>query len=699
MKNFNTFRILLVCSLFTLTLSVSQAQIYTISGIAYLDYNDNQILDGKDFLHAALTVVAYSDVNGNGMIEEGTDLLIGSAVTALNGIYSIDIDHSKGIPFDDYLVTILETDLVPGSKRNVIQIPAANAPNTDVFFLGEPVLCYTVADGGVDQLMYMNRISGTNTFSGINLGATEIETAAFAPGGKQLFAIDKETLGVIDINTGVFMGKPNPIGNITGANGVQTVDDADGMTFDPFTGILYGVGRDDMAQDYLFQIDTASGQAVKDAFGPGLDYVLIDGIGLNPDVDDIAINPADGKLYGVNNDRAGGTNLDEFLIKINKQTGAATIVGTLNYTGAITGEAVTDIEGFGFTNFGLLIATTGNVGFYDTRDRMYEVDLATGNMTLIGDFQDPGTDFESCDCLIGASNLVSGKVYADENTDAQNNGEMGLGEGIKIKIYVDSDGDGMIGPNDILVDSVLTDANGNYSWTTATNVNLILEIDQNTLPAGYMSTDDAVENINLACCFGAVVDTNNDFGAFTQVFPVEWITFDAKYEKQSALLFWTTASEINSHYYEIERSFDARAFTAVDKVDAKGATSVISNYSFADQGIHRLGVNKLYYRLRQVDLDGTFGYSPIVELNIPSSAFGFEVYPNPVSGTLFIQNTLPDNPRMEVALIDLRGKTIRRDIIETSARLAWHVDGLPRGIYYLSIKEGEKVEYRKIMIE
>ena len=695
MNNLDFFRLLLFKLLILLALPVF-SQTFTISGTAYLDYSDDGLLNEKDLVHPALTVQIFSDTNGNGAIDVG-EPMIGSSISGLNGAFSIEIDHSGGIPLDDYLIQIDTNDLVAGSTTTTLQRAAGNT-NVNVPFRGEPVLCYAVADAGIDQLFYMNRISGTNTASTGNLNATEIETAAFELGGKQLFAINANELGTIDLVTGTFVPKGIKIGSIRGADGETTVTDVDGMSFDPYTGKLWAAVRRAaaMTSDLLFQIDTATGTAVLDAFGVGIDYVVIDGPGLDEDIDDIAINPADGKLYAVNNGRAGGGNLEEYLVEIDKATGAATIVGQLAYTGPITGLAAIDIEGFGFTNFGLLIATTGSTGPFDTRNRMYTVDLSSGALSLIGKF-DSGTDFESCDCLIGAENIISGSVYEDTNRNEMNDGQGPL-PGVKIKIYIDIDGDGMLGPNDLLVDSTFSAADGTYSWETASNVPIVMEIDPGTLPTGYASTDDGIEMVDLSCCFGGVSAVNNDFGAFTAVFPVEWVSFTAEYKDKASYVNWITASELNSDYFQVERSVDGRSFWVLDRVEAQGIASRPTSYQYIDKTVVSLGLGNVYYRLKQVDIDGSVEYSPRVQVSIPLTAFELEVYPNPVSNTLYLRYNSPEISEVRLSLIDLRGKSIRETALTNTDQISWDVSDLASGLYYLRVNDQGRLSYRKLMV-
>jgi hypothetical protein len=126
--------------------------------------------------------------------------------------------------------------------------------------------------------------------------------------------------------------------------------DIDGLAFDPTTGVLYGTQRRSLMFDILLQIDVHSGSFVPDAFGEGVDYVLIGGSTLWKDVDDIAIDDR-GVMYGIVNNEG----FDDRLVVIDKMTGAVSSPSTVT----VNGLAINDIEGLTYYNNGILLGTTG----------------------------------------------------------------------------------------------------------------------------------------------------------------------------------------------------------------------------------------------------------------------------------------------------------------------------------------------------
>lgn len=115
--------------------------------------------------------------------------------------------------------------------------------------------------------------------------------------------------------------------------------------------------------------------------------------------------------------------------------------------------------------------------------------------------------------------------------------------------------------------------------------------------------------------------------------PVELTAFAGRWAGGAAELSWTTASEKNSRYFVVERAGSARAnaFRAVGQVAAAGASSAVRTYELRDAEAAAQPGPALYYRLSQVDLDGTVAFSPVVTLTVAKAAALLAVYPNPAA--------------------------------------------------------------------
>lgn len=152
--------------------------------------------------------------------------------------------------------------------------------------------------------------------------------------------------------------------------------------------------------------------------------------------------------------------------------------------------------------------------------------------------------------------------------------------------------------------------------------------------------------------FNSIFTLANAAG-FSNPLPVELLGFTAKVQKEVVVLDWSTASELNSDFFEVQRSTDGFNYTALGRVTAAGSSNVLRRYAFNDNQPAR-GVN--YYRLRQVDIDGSETYSPIRSvIFIPGRV---TVYPNPVADRV-VQVNIPEvDEAMNISLLRADGSLV-----------------------------------------
>lgn len=113
------------------------------------------------------------------------------------------------------------------------------------------------------------------------------------------------------------------------------------------------------------------------------------------------------------------------------------------------------------------------------------------------------------------------------------------------------------------------------------------------------------------------------------ILPVEWQTFESIVEGGLVELNWSTATEKNNDYFEIERSLDGVDFESLGTVPGNGTSSDVNSYSFSDPNPV---VGMAYYRIKQVDFDGTRDYSSVIGVELSENAKGdctVKIIPNP----------------------------------------------------------------------
>jgi Secretion system C-terminal sorting domain len=155
----------------------------------------------------------------------------------------------------------------------------------------------------------------------------------------------------------------------------------------------------------------------------------------------------------------------------------------------------------------------------------------------------------------------------------------------------------------------------------------------------------------------------------------------------SSLLNWKTSQEINTAFFDIERSNDAIGFKKIGKVNAAGNSNVGIEYSFTDNNPLQ-GLN--YYRLKQIDIDGKFVYTPArLVLFDKLNAATVKYYPNPTNGILTIElATINSNEIRVVNICNATGAVVNQLKIAANAGSKMQIDlsKYAKGIYFVQVK-------------
>lgn len=185
------------------------------------------------------------------------------------------------------------------------------------------------------------------------------------------------------------------------------------------------------------------------------------------------------------------------------------------------------------------------------------------------------------------------------------------------------------------------------------------------------------------------------------VLPVEFISFNAIAQNNSALITWETVWEKNNDYFEVEKSIDGRNFFVIGKIEGKGTTNEKNSYQLIDNE-PRKGIN--YYRLRQIDFDGKVNYSKIVSLLFEGGEDVFEIYPNPANGldvTILISAKAGD--ALSIKVIDALGRNVfmeNKNYQNGQLRLK-SSEAFAKGIYFVIVQNitTGKIDRKKLIIE
>jgi hypothetical protein len=211
----------------------------------------------------------------------------------------------------------------------------------------------------------------------------------------------------------------------------------------------------------------------------------------------------------------------------------------------------------------------------------------------------------------------------------------------------------------------------------------------------------------VATTVSAMVPGVNKYGVYTLTqklnpLPVELIAFNGKAENHGVLLNWTTASENNNDYFSVEKSQDGRTFTELGRKKGTNTASKVS-YSYTDPS--KLS-GEAYYRLRQVDFNGVFSYSPVILVKDGSASLSEglvidQVFPNPFRENLAVSFTTPSSGPVDIELHDLSGKLLHKERHEYDSganhfQLAQD-DKLKKGVYLLVFRHNNTITSKKVV--
>jgi hypothetical protein len=175
--------------------------------------------------------------------------------------------------------------------------------------------------------------------------------------------------------------------------------------------------------------------------------------------------------------------------------------------------------------------------------------------------------------------------------------------------------------------------------------------------------------------------------------PLSLLSFTADLKNATGILNWQTAKEINTQSFIIEKSVDGVHFKQIGRILSKNNGSVVNNYSFTDDN---LASGKNYYRLKMVDLDGQFTYSPVRAITYNQNNFEVMVYPNPASGNTVNIRTSSNCSSLE--LKDMTGKRLQL-VVASGKQNTLDVSGISSGLYVLVITTDAGTKLEKIIKE
>ena len=176
--------------------------------------------------------------------------------------------------------------------------------------------------------------------------------------------------------------------------------------------------------------------------------------------------------------------------------------------------------------------------------------------------------------------------------------------------------------------------------------------------------------------------------------PVELTRFAASVTAGRVVLSWATASEKNNAYFAIERSPNGREFERIAVVKGLGNSVMATEYRATDdQPLPSLS----YYRLQQVNADGTATYSPVATALRPAGSIGFALTPNPTPDQVLVDLVAWATQPGTVEVLTIGGQVVLMKPLVGGSAYSLDVRGLPAGVYLLRVCTAEQQIVRRLL--
>jgi len=247
---------------------------------------------------------------------------------------------------------------------------------------------------------------------------------------------------------------------------------------------------------------------------------------------------------------------------------------------------------------------------------------------------------------------------------------------------------------------VTKDSGATWEWTpitqnsTVDNLRPIVPVWENykTALIWFRGNYYSAQNIN-AEIVGIITDEAGTL-------PVELINFFARGVNNTIELSWETKTETNNQGFEVER-LDNNEWNRIGFVKGHGTTTEISNYSFTDKNAFG---NVIKYRLKQIDYNGSYTYSKVIEIE-NEMVNKYELrqnYPNPFNPTTTITYTLPERGNVELKIYDSLGQEIttlvNKEMQAGIHNVMWNAENVPLGVYFYKITINNFSQVNKMIL-
>ncbi len=184
--------------------------------------------------------------------------------------------------------------------------------------------------------------------------------------------------------------------------------------------------------------------------------------------------------------------------------------------------------------------------------------------------------------------------------------------------------------------------------------------------------------------------------------PVELSSFTGNYSNSAVMLSWKTKTEVNNYGFNVERRINEGDWDSIAFIEGHGNSNSPKEYSYSDKDIFT-GGSKFQYRLKQIDADGSYEYSDVVEVEVVPNQYELsQNYPNPFNPSTTIRFSLPKQTELRINVYNILGElieTIAKGVYEAGYyKVNFDAGSLTSGIYIYRVESSDFIETKKMIL-
>ena len=175
------------------------------------------------------------------------------------------------------------------------------------------------------------------------------------------------------------------------------------------------------------------------------------------------------------------------------------------------------------------------------------------------------------------------------------------------------------------------------------------------------------------------------------------------WSRRAPVLNWETATEINNYGFEVQRQSGSDDWSKIGFVEGYGNSNSPKQYSFTDASVSKSGI--YYYRLKQIDIDGKYEYSDVVNVNLNVAEISYQLnqnYPNPFNPSTTISYTLPEQTFVQLTVYNVFGEEVAKlvkDVKQMGTHtIVFNAKNMASGMYYYTLETEDFITTKKLIL-